>query len=82
VPFVFLYGDKKASQEMKDSALKLLEELPAEKNAIIDFWKSLGISADSAYDSQALLQLKKNYCSQLKCLHCRIGHKVMTRTQP
>ena len=63
---------------MKDKALELLEQIPEERNSIISGWKTLGQHVNTAYDSQALLHLKKNYCDEKKCLRCRIGHKVLT----
>ena len=78
IPFLFCYESQKGNQEMKDKALELLEAIPEERNSIISGWKSLGLTVKTAYDSQALLQLKKNYCDDKKCLRCRIGHKVLT----
>jgi len=78
VPFLFCYAQQKNNQTLKDKALQLLEQLPSERNAIITTWQKLGINSASAYDSQALLQLKKQYCDDKKCLRCRIGHKVLT----
>jgi len=78
VPFLFCYAQQKNNQTLKDKALQLLEQLPSERNAIITAWQKLGINSVSAYDSQALLQLKKQYCDDKKCLRCRIGHKVLT----
>lgn len=78
-PFLFAYFKKKNSDN--DIALKLLELIPAEKNVIIRKWMELGIGAFSAFDSQALLQLKKKYCDEKKCLRCRIGHKVLSCPQ-
>lgn len=77
IPFLFCYGKSKQNENLQNKALSLLESLPAEKNNITENWKWLGIKADSAYDSQALLQLKKYYCDDKKCLRCRIGHKVL-----
>lgn len=82
VPFLFCYAAHKGDQPLKDRAISLLEELPAERNAIISLWNDLGIACQSAYDTQALLQLKKNYCDRKACIHCRIGHKVLTLPQP
>ena len=79
VPFLFAYFKKKNSDN--DIALKLLELIPAEKNVIIRKWMEHGIGAFSAFDSQALLQLKKKYCDEKKCLRCRIGHKVLSCPQ-
>ena len=30
-------------------------------------------------DSQALIQLKKEYCDKKKCLYCRIGYEYLKR---
>jgi hypothetical protein len=78
VPFLFCYASEKGNDELKDRALQILEKMPAERNAIIAGWQNAGIKSESAYDSQALLQLKKQYCDEKKCLRCRIGHKVLT----
>jgi len=63
---------------LKDKALQILEQIPPERNSIVQNWQNLGIISNSAYDSQAFLQLKKQYCDEKKCLRCRIGHKVLT----
>jgi len=76
-PFLFLYGQKKDNDFFKDKAMDLLEEIPPEKNKVISQWKHLGIEPDSAYQTQALLQLKKAYCSQQRCLSCAIGGEIL-----
>lgn len=78
VPFLFCYAHNKDNQSLKDIAIELLETLPAEKNAIVDGWRKLDQRIDNAYDSQAFIHLKKNYCDDKKCLRCRIGHKVLS----
>lgn len=78
VPFLFCYAHSKDNQLLKDRAIALLEKLPAENNAIVNGWEKLGQKIDTAYDSQAFIHLKKNYCDDKKCLRCRIGHKVLS----
>lgn len=78
VPFLFCYAHNKDNDLMKERAIALLEKLPAESNAIISGWEKLGQKIETAYDSQAFIQLKKNYCDDKKCLRCRIGHKVLS----
>ena len=78
VPFLFCYATNKNDDKLKDKALQILEQIPAERNSIITNWQNIGFSSNSAFDSQALIQLKKNYCDEKKCLRCRIGHKVLT----
>ena len=77
VPFLFLYGSEIKEESYKDKAFRLLEETKPERNAIIKGWKSLGMEAHSAYKTQALLQLKNEYCDKKKCLECSIGGAVL-----
>lgn len=77
-PYLFLYGKLKAMPKLQDTALELLEKLPPEQNHIIEGWHDLNIEPRSAFESQALLHLKKNYCDAKKCLQCRIGHIALT----
>lgn len=76
-PMLFLYGKRQGDERHQSRALALLEETPAEHNAIIQEWNRLGLSAASAYHSQALLELKNNYCDQKRCLHCAIGSAIV-----
>ena len=78
VPFLFCYASQKKNDELKDKTLQMLERIPAERNSIVSNWKNLDLKVENAFDSQALLQLKKQYCDDKKCLRCRIGHKVLT----
>jgi len=78
VPFLFCYGYHKNNDDLKNRAIQLLEDIPAERNSIINGWLELGVKTENAYDSQALIQLKRQYCNEKKCLRCRIGHKVLT----
>jgi len=76
-PVMFLYGKHQGKTALKDHALRLLEELPPEKNAIITGWKECGWMAADAGQTQAMLYLKKNYCDKRRCLHCAIGMQVV-----
>jgi len=77
VPILFVYGDQHMDQAMKDRALALLENLAPESNQIIRKWNSLGIECRSAFETQALLQLKNSYCTDKKCLNCQLGAKII-----
>ncbi len=77
IPFLFVYGEKQNKESLKNRSLEFLEQLPAEENSVIEKWKSLGVEARSAFESQALLQLKNKYCELKKCLNCQIGVKLV-----
>ncbi len=75
--FLFTYGKQHNQNYYISRSLKLLEQLPAEQNAITIDFAVLGVRAKTAFESQALLELKTNYCNYKKCLHCSIGNKVL-----
>ncbi len=76
-PFLFLYGKRRSEAHFQDRAFALLEAVPAEKNRIIRQWRALGMAPNSAYQTQALLQLKNQYCDQKRCLDCAIGNAIL-----
>jgi hypothetical protein len=76
-PMLFAFGSIHNDQNIKDNAMRWLEELSPEKNAIITSFKNLGIGSKNAFDSQALLQLKKHYCDQKRCLECAVGNAII-----
>jgi hypothetical protein len=80
IPFLFVYGEKQNKELLKNRALEFLEQLPAELNSIIEKWGKLGVNSRSAFESQALLQLKNKYCDRKKCLNCQIGVKLVKST--
>jgi len=77
VLFLFSYGKHHQQQYYIDRSLKLLENLPREQNNIIADFESLGVKANSAFESQALLELKNYYCNYKKCLQCSVGNKIL-----
>jgi len=77
VPFKFAYSKHKDNDEMRQNTLDLLEKMKPESNTIIKNWENLGVKAKNSLQSQALLQLKNEYCSYKKCLDCNIGFKLL-----
>jgi hypothetical protein len=54
-----------------------MHQLPPEDNRIIRLWKDYRVPLRSAADSQALLQLRQDYCVKKQCLHCHIGYRIL-----
>ncbi|QTE38400.1 DUF2851 family protein [Mucilaginibacter gossypii] len=75
--FLFSYGKQHQQQYYISRSLKLLENLPAEKNNIIADFVNLGVKIETSFESQALLELKNNYCNYKKCLQCGVGNKIL-----
>lgn len=61
----------------KQSIISLIEQVAAEKNTIITRFAELKIPANNAMESQALLTLKNNYCTEKRCLDCAIGNRII-----
>ncbi|GHV49759.1 hypothetical protein FACS1894181_09410 [Bacteroidia bacterium] len=80
VPILFAYGQKNKQTEYCERAMDLLESLPPEVNQIVIAFKNNGIPVKHAGDSQALIQLKREYCEKKKCLYCRIGFRLLKRS--
>lgn len=76
-PVLFAYGNYHNDQKYKDKALKWLEETAAEKNIITKGFQQLQIENKSAFDSQALIELKNEYCNKKRCLDCGVGNAIL-----
>jgi hypothetical protein len=74
---LFAYGLYTKEQQYKDKALEWLSLVPPENNRITKAWKARNVSNNNALDSQALLQLKTNYCDEKRCLDCAVGNKLL-----
>lgn len=79
VPFLFVYGKYTGDENYSVRALDLLQKLPPEDNRIVRDWLELGIEASSAFDTQALIELKKNRCDKRACTTCPIGISLLTK---
>jgi hypothetical protein len=74
---LFFYSKIKGLPEFQDKAISHLLEMKPENNSIVSGWHSLGVKAENAFESQALIELKNSYCKQKKCLQCNIGTKLL-----
>ena len=77
IPFLYAYGLHKADEVLCDRATRFLESLKAENNHVTRRWDGAGLPVFTAADSQALLQLQKEYCDKKDCLRCRFGYEYL-----
>lgn len=80
--FLFFFGLVKGQPETCEGALSFLERIKGENNVHIDRWKRLGLPAENAMQTQALLHLKQFYCDRKRCLDCRIGNNLLSGGEP
>ena len=80
IPMLFAYGRHTSKEVLCDRAFDFLEQLKAENNYIIRMWQQVGLPVSTAGDSQALIQLKREYCDKRDCLRCRFGYEYLKRS--
>ncbi len=78
-PALYAYAIRKEEEETQDRMMAILEQIPAEKNHTVEGWKRFGVCAENAFHSQALIELKTQYCDAHKCLQCSIGHTLLSK---
>lgn len=76
IPMKYIYG-KMLGIDIITELLELLYFLPPEKNTVLEKFKKIGIKPENALESQALLEMKKHFCDEKKCLNCAIGLQVL-----
>jgi hypothetical protein len=78
IPVIFSYGLYRGDHKLTERALSFLDLIGEEDNLIIREWSEAGIVPVSAYETQALIQLRNEYCKKRRCLECRIGAKLVS----
>ena len=82
VPMLYAYGSYHREEKQKKKAMKWLEEISSESNAITKAFHELGVETKNAFDSQALIELKNEYCSKKRCLDCAVGNAILSNKSP
>ena len=78
IPLKFLYFKKMAQTEKEENLLETMRLIQNESNTTIDRFNAMRQNtAVSALQSQALLQMKKEYCDKNRCLNCRLGLNIL-----
>jgi hypothetical protein len=81
VPLLAAWAEVKEEDAHYYHAVRLLESLPAEENKITRKWRSLGLAATNAYDSQGCIELYNHFCSERQCLRCPAGFFLLKNSQ-
>jgi hypothetical protein len=76
-PVLFCYGSFHNDGLFHKKAMQCLEEAKCENNNIVRGFKNLGTTCANALDSQALIELKNEYCSKRRCLECAVGNSLL-----
>lgn len=76
-PLLFVCGKIRQQQELCDRAVDILDSLPPEENSVVTDFVKAGLKPESAFASQALLELRSLKCRNHRCLDCSIGSALI-----
>lgn len=77
IPAAYAYATYKGDYSRAHDIAEMLHAVKPESNRITAMFSAAGIDITSAFISQAVIQLRKEYCEKRKCLYCRIGHRYL-----
>lgn len=80
IPVLYGYASVTGDIELAEKTVDIMQNLPPESNSIVRHWLPYGFEAKDASRSQALIQLKKEYCDKNKCIYCRFGHYFLRKS--
>jgi len=78
IPIQFCYA-KHHGKSIDNEIIQLLQQIASEKNSIVNKFNSFKKISKSALESQALIQLKTEYCDKNKCLQCAVGNSILNK---
>lgn len=78
IPLKFCYA-KSHGKTIDEDLFQLIKQIKIENNSIISKFLDLKTIKKNALNSQALLQLKLDYCDKNKCLHCAVGNSLIVK---
>ncbi|TDO96510.1 DUF2851 family protein [Flavobacterium sp. 245] len=76
IPLQFAYSNI-MGETIAENLIDFMIGVSSEKNSIIEKFASFGIKSNNAFESQTLLELKKEYCDRKACLKCVIGMELL-----
>ena len=76
LPLKFAFA-RSQNIENPEELMVILKQIAAENNTIIQKFAHFGQKAKNAFETQALLQLKNEYCNHSRCLDCAVGTHLL-----
>ncbi len=81
VVILYSYGRFVKKDQYICQAVRLVEDIPRERNRISAMYQDLGFEVPNMATSQGLMHMKQYYCDQKKCLSCGIGLQILSRNR-
>lgn len=74
---MYAWGEHHHDRQLMDRSIEFLQSIKPESNRVTAMFEAAGIKCRDAFTSQALIELRREYCEARKCLYCRIGHRML-----
>lgn len=78
IPMAYAYAAYNGDYSHARDIAEMLHEIKGESNRFTAMFAAAGVDISSAFVSQAVVQLRREYCEKRKCLYCRIGHRHLS----
>lgn len=76
LPLKFCFA-RHQGKDANEEIIRIISQIKKEQNSIIANFEKCGVSLKNAKESQAILQLYNEYCTQNKCLQCAVGNTLL-----
>lgn len=80
VPLLHARAASRGDDSAMERALDLLCSLPPEENSVVRLFTEAGIPCRDAFASQALVELRREFCEKKKCIYCRFGRRLLSKS--
>lgn len=78
VPLKFAYHQQQ-KLDYSEELITTMQSIKPEKNSITTMFENLQLKINDGLQSQALLQLKNEYCNKNRCLECAVGKVLLNK---
>lgn len=78
VPLIYARAQRLGDYKRMDMCLDWMQQIKPEANSIVRLFRSAEIECDSALMSQAVIELRREYCEKKRCIFCRFGHRLLS----
>ena len=80
VPLLHARAASRGDDLAMERAVDLLCSLPPEENSVVRLFTAAGLPCRDAFASQALVELRREYCEKRKCVYCRFGRRLLSKS--
>ena len=78
IPLLHARATSRGDLDGMSRCAELLEQLGSEETSIVRLFAEAGVESTDAFTSQALIELRREYCEKKKCIYCRFGHRMLS----